>query len=194
MGKIRAFIALNLGANVKSFLEGVINNLRDLLYYERIKWVRPQQLHLTLKFFEEVDTEILRQGFNDIRNYVKGIPCIDYRLSDSLGAFPNWRSPRVIWVGLEEIGNGHVYLSNLQTLIEETYRRYGIPKEGREFKPHITLGRVKTRLTPDSLGLLQGYRLEPISGIFSEMIAYRSQLTPSGPIYTPLEVAQFKEL
>jgi 2'-5' RNA ligase len=101
------------------------------------------------------------------------------------GAFPDFRRPRVIWVGA---GKGGEELSNMATKIEEEMEKIGYPKENRKFSPHFTIGRVKSPKNIENLmEKVKSTDFETEDIAVSEVTVMKSQLHPAGAIYTPLK-------
>ena len=139
-------------------------------------WKRepPEKLHLTLKFIGEVSGE----RFKEIDAALKLIKHPPFRVRvKGIGAFPSPKNPRVVWVGAE--GEG---IFSLQRAVEEVLAGVGIPREWREFVPHITLGRAKGRLDLSSLYEKYG---DVVFGEFEvrEFQLVRSHLRPGGSVY-----------
>ena len=133
-GKIRSFIAVDLSAPVRAALQ----RLRDQFAQLKcdVRWVRAEGVHVTLKFLGWVEPARLEQIQTDARRRRRRPACAPVR-ARGLGAFPNLRRPRVLWVGLE--GEG---LAELAACVEEAMSRLDFEPEKRGFTPHITLGRV----------------------------------------------------
>jgi 2'-5' RNA ligase len=179
-GKIRSFIAVDLSAPVRAALQ----RLRDEFAQIEcdIRWVRVEGVHVTLKFLGSVEPARLEQIHMPLAAAVADHSALRMR-ARGLGAFPNLRRPRVLWVGLE--GEG---LAELVGCVEEAMSRLDFEPEKRGFTPHITLGRVN--------GMRGWSRVEELfkvhlSDDFGESIVdavtiYRSTLRSDGAVYTPL--------
>lgn len=146
-----------------------------------VRWVRSEGLHLTLKFFGEVADDRVEPIVEALRFASEGTASLALSVL-SLGAFPNHRRPRVIWIGLE----GPPALELLQDRIERNCERLGFALESNPFHPHITLGRVRegSRLPPQATGRLGG---EPLNVPFvaDTVILYESRLRRDGSRYSP---------
>src|SRR5262245_38692415 len=148
MPRIRTFIAVEISPSVKARAGDLIDKLR--VAPAEINWVRPQQMHLTLKFLGDVpDTET--PDICRVVNYVAaGFEPFEITCRGA-GAFPNPREPRTLWIGIED---GADELKRLQAVIEDALKaKLGYPKEHRGFHPHLTIGRVKREL-PGTRGQL----------------------------------------
>ncbi len=133
---MRLFAAVPLPDQARAGVTGLLGRLRgkDL----PVRWVRDENVHLTLKFFGEVAADRLGGIEQAIRTANEGSAPLAMRL-DELGAFPNARRPRVLWVGLE----APPALELLQDRLERQCEAIGFAPEGVPFRPHITLGRVR---------------------------------------------------
>jgi 2'-5' RNA ligase len=186
MEKIRTFIAIELPQDVKA----ILSRLQTALGEDKdtsVKWVNPQSIHLTLKFLGNVDTEAIPQITNAMAKSVKIAKSFSLQLSE-IGAFPNTRSPRVVWVGLK--GDTEI-LSELQKRLEGSLETIGFPPENKAFSPHLTLGRVRNQIRPNQCRalaeLLSTAKLKAAPTFHVNSIdLMKSELTPKGAIYTKL--------
>ena len=148
MPRLRTFIAVELSPRVITRAGDLIDHLR--VAAAEVNWVRPQQMHLTLKFLGDVpDTET-----PDVCRVVSDVAAsfepfeITCRCA---GAFPNLKSPKTLWIGIEDGANE---LKKLQAALDDALKaELGFAKEPRGFHPHLTIGRVKREL-PGSTGEL----------------------------------------
>jgi len=141
---VRLFVALNLPPAVREVVWAAAAPLRDLQL--PVNWVRPDGLHLTLKFLGEVpdaqEPELRAalaqaagsEGKGGMEGASRGIPLA----LGGFGVFPDQRRPRVVWVGVEPVPA----LELLQHRVEQVFAPLGFPTEGRPFQPHLTLGRA----------------------------------------------------
>lgn len=147
-----------------------------------VRWVRPEGLHITLKFFGEVVPERFETIAEMIGFAVSGVPRLTLSLSGA-GVFPDLQRPRVVRL---ELGGNSAGLELLQDRLEQGGLRIGFPPEGRPFQPHITLGRVKEgqRLPRGAAGALAGVVATPDFEV-DRVVLYESLQTPFGPTYDP---------
>ena len=189
MGMIRAFIAINLSDEVKSWLDNVIDQLSNRI--KGVRWVRTKNMHLTIRFLGDIEESLAPKIGAAIEKIAEGMPEFQLRFG-GLGTFPNSQRPRVIWIGVQDAEDEP--LRRLYEAIESVIDPLGIPRESkRRFHPHLTLGRVRerrqtVRFSPEQL---------PDSG-GTDMTArtvtlFRSELLPRGPLHTALAVGKFKE-
>lgn len=185
---IRTFIALELSNDIINELARLQDELKEV--GSDVKWSNPSNIHLTLKFLGEIEEEKvsqIKQILDDISNNEKPF---DVTLSE-VGAFPNLDFPRVIWVGLD--GNTSV-IGKIVNVLEDTLEKIGFSKGMRPFSAHLTLGRVKSGKNKLELKeKLSTLKVNPISTKIKSIILFKSKLTPTGPIYTSLHEAIFKD-
>jgi len=188
--EIRSFIAIELPEEAK---EGLARLRKELERDEHkfVKWVAPGGIHLTLKFLGNIPSKRVAEITEAIQEAAQGISPFHLEIS-GLGAFPNLRQVRVFWVG---IGGEVDKLSQLQQNIDSALAALGFTKEERSFMPHLTLARIREGASPPerrSFGELVGSTIfEDKYHIEVEAISLmRSQLKPTGAIYTCLSVVR----
>ena len=195
---MRLFLALDIPATIRDhislFIEGVTG------FAPHARWMKPESLHLTLKFIgEQPDSAVdqIRQSLSPIHAEATEIHFRNY------GFFPTAKSPRVFWIGVESGPE----LAALAASIDDTLSSLGIPKEPRSFSPHLTLARApgasgsprrtKTDAPNRNFHHLQeklAARPTPEFGTMTprEFFLYRSQLSPKGSKYTKLAAFDLK--
>jgi len=181
--EIRCFIALNLPSELKGRLAELEAQLKEAR--ADVGWVKPENIHLTLKFLGGVEEDRIPV----VKGAIQEGLCEAGSLALAfvgLGVFPNPRFPRVVWVGVK---GETERLQKLQERLEQAMREVGFPREARSFSPHITLGRMRSRQGApglmDLVGRLGEYELGSMKAESIELM--RSQLHPAGAIYTVLE-------
>jgi 2'-5' RNA ligase len=170
---IRLFAAIDLPPAIK---ESLVQRCTGV---PGAKWVKPEQMHLTLRFIGEVD----QGAFEDIRQALAGVAAVPFSLSlNGVGQFPPKGGARVLWVGL----NAPPALFDLQRRIETALNSLGYPPETRPFAAHITLARLKSPPPPESVRqfLSRNADLRSDSIPVTQYVLYSSLLAPSGPAYT----------
>ncbi|MBU0567253.1 RNA 2',3'-cyclic phosphodiesterase [bacterium] len=180
--QIRTFIAIPLSGQIKEELSKLQEELKKS--EAQVKWVSPEGIHLTLKFLGNVDEEKIREIEEAIAKKTKD--CSPFLLSlGCLGVFPDFRRPRVVWVGVEE---GASKVKELAKRIEKALLPLGAKKEDRPFSSHLTLGRVKGTKGIEKLKEILGCLKAKESGSLKvdRIEIIKSQLTPKGAIYTTL--------
>ena len=179
---MRLFLAVTLPDEVRTGIASATERVRALL--PRITWVHPSRLHLTLKFIGERDAELVPRISAAAREVTADANSLAFTLAGA-GAFPNFRAPRVVWIGMENAAP----LSILAARLDDALVPLGVPAERRPFRPHLTLGRVKGALSRDE-GVLLEQELRALSGRWALPITHvqlmGSDLSSSGPRYTSL--------
>ncbi len=186
METYRTFVALPLSVALKQELQALQVKLQRTCPPQSVRWVEPEGMHITLFFLGDVETgrlPAIQAALGEVARSARRMTC---RVG-GLGAFPNLRRPRVVWVGLEE-PEGH--LPRLAQAVNAALEGLGFTPEAREFKPHLTLGRVSKHATPaelEALGkVLERTETPTWREVMTELVFYRSQLKPTGAVYTPL--------
>ena len=183
--KTRVFVAIELPDAVKAEFSGLIAAI-DSLGLRGVRTVRPQGIHLTLKFLGDVSAELIPQIETAMDVATSEVAPFDLSLGDT-GVFPNPRATRVLWVG---VGGDLDSLGQLRQRVEESLAELGFRPERRRFNPHITAGRLRDsvsnrdrRRVTETL-LSHEYERPPIRVESISLI--RSVLYPDGAIYEPI--------
>jgi 2'-5' RNA ligase len=178
----RTFIAVKIPAAVK--LKELLESLRMDLKEDRIRWVNPEILHITLSFIGDTSEEQVNYISEQLEKIGSGYSSIELHFKE-LGVFPNLRKPRVFWIGMER----NKLLENLQGEIEVMLHNYGINRDDKKFSPHLTIARIKWIDDIDKLKYwLEKYRGKTIQKTkIGEVIYYESKLTANGPIYNSIK-------
>ena len=176
--RIRTFFAVDPSAEVHRRLVEMKTLLADC--GAAVRWVRDDGLHVTVKFLGPVTPDTLDRLRQALRQCGPAFRPFSLRIR-GLGVFPNPRQPRIVWAGIDS-----EEFTCLARLVEEAAARFGFEPERRAFRPHITLGRVRgTRGWPRLHGLLEAHG-EHDFGVceVADLVAYSSDLRPSGAVYT----------
>jgi 2'-5' RNA ligase len=194
MMTLRTFIAIELESAIKDDVGRLQNRLRSRLAPGCVRWVRPEGMHLTLKFLGDTPLDRVEEVRVALVQAAAEIHPFTFTVA-GLGCFPNTRNPRVVWVGLHEITGA---LASLRDAIEAHVAPLGFPTEGRAFKPHLTLGRIQRRASKSEVREIGEVVAASVSGIESEMavqevLYIKSDLRPSGAVYTTLLAARLNE-
>lgn len=180
MSQIRAFIAIELPGDVSNALGDTRRILSSRLEQGGIRWVKTSNIHLTLRFLGNAKSDQLPALYKGLDIVAEDNNPFSLDL-DVLGCFPNVRRPRVVWVGLAgEIGK----LNLLYSSIEEVLATLGWEPEGRDFHPHLTLGRVKESGRVVNSQLPWGEVLANGRIDVQAIHLIESQLLPTGAVYT----------
>jgi len=182
---MRVFIAIDIDEQIRKALDSLQNELRSKVDIKKsdVKWVRPEAIHLTLKFLGEINDQQVVDVCNITRDVARRHKSFELDV-ESVGYFGG-RSARVLWVGA---GQNSDNLLQLQNNLDEQLALAGWPKETRKFAGHLTLCRVRNSKAGVKLAqATEGYKDFKLGTISADSISvYQSQLTPTGPIYTVL--------
>jgi 2'-5' RNA ligase len=183
MSSIRAFLAVNLPVPVVRRLVDEVHALQPAVKAAglEVAWVPAANVHLTLKFFGNIDPVVVAAIQSRLASGLRAHPPFELE-ARGLGAFPEARRPRVLWAGLRESAP----LMALQKDIEDWMEEIGFEREARAFHPHLTLGRVKHG--DASLATLLGDREKALfgGGRITEVVLYESRTLRAGAEYIPL--------
>ena len=180
--KIRSFLAIELPRNIISKIEMIQNDLKSS--EAQVKWVRPGSIHLTLKFFGNIEEKTIDDISRIVGEVASRFNAFHLDVED-VGAFPNESRPRVIWVGTRFVEGT---LEILHKELETRLTKLGFEPEKRDFNPHLTLGRVKSlkgkRQLIEQMGKIKGCKLG--SFLVESLFLFKSDLRPTGAVYTKL--------
>lgn len=179
---IRSFLAIELSRTILKKIEEVQGDLKSSR--ADVRWVSPEKIHLTLKFFGNIEESRIEPIVKSIEEPTRTTsPFI--LTARGVGAFPHLKNPRVIWMAL--LDEKEVLIS-FQKRLEKELEKIGFEPEARPFQAHLTLGRVKSSRGRDELIGRMERHMEEEFGAFQveRVVLFKSDLRPSGPIYTPL--------
>ena len=186
---LRTFIAVELPDSLHKELAQLETILRRS--GADVKWVNPENIHITLKFLGYVTPENIKK----IEKLLDGLarPFAPFSITaEGIGAFPKLLYPRVIWVGIKDTSGK---IKEIAEKLDDALLKLGFEKESREFTAHLTLGRVRSLKNKEKLKEL--IEKNPFSCDIDiqvgKVVLFKSTLTQSGSIYTKLHEAIFKE-
>ena len=184
MTNVRTFVAIELAGSVKKRAEAAIKQLQSVP--ANVAWVRPQNMHVTLKFLGDVPDRELNDVCREVQRAVAAIEPFEI-VFRGCGSFPTAGNPRTIWLGVDQ---GEVEAIDLQAAVDQALKELRFPKETRRFQPHLTLGRVheSDRSLLQELAT-QIQALQDYDGdltIVDEVVVMASFLDRSSPAYEPL--------
>jgi RNA 2',3'-cyclic 3'-phosphodiesterase len=187
--KKRIFIAIDLSHGVRKLVADHSARLHKLHPNLRISWTKPGNLHLTLKFLGNVEITSISEVCQALGRHIAEFPAFNVAISRT-GIFPSARRPKVLWLGIDDPSGE---LHHLAAAIENIASKLGIPREDREFSPHLTIGRIRERATASAL-VQQHIETELDSHKFAvtEVVVYESELSTGGSIYTPMCTVQLR--
>lgn len=179
---MRTFIAVELPQDFKDEAGDLIADFKKT--GADVKWVEKQNLHLTLKFLGEVKNEQIEKVILEVEASVSATKQFTLDFA-GIGTFPNLNRPRVVWLG---IISGKEQMGQIATELEDRMVRLGFSRENRSFSPHLTLGRVRTLRNIDKLlKMMECSNFTYAAAVVDHITVMKSDLTPSGPIYTPMK-------
>ena len=185
---MRSFIAINLPETVREHIGDFIRNLKSA--GGNVKWVRSGNIHITLKFLGELE----EHKIENIQDVIKRIASNNKPFQVSLegkGGFPNLSHPRILWIGIQ---TGYEALKQIAEDMESSLEPLGFLKEKRSFSPHVTVGRVRS--VSDIRSLTERMQKMEFKKTFfkvDQIELIKSDLTPRGPIYTPILTCKIGE-
>lgn len=179
---IRAFVALNLPPGVIDLAAGLQSALKERGL--RLRWVRPQSIHLTLKFLGDISPGDAGAIGEAIQRAGRGMAPLQLTVQ-GMGVFPGIKRPRVLWIGL---GGQIEPLRLLYARVEDELADLGVAREQRGFKAHLTLARFKqggrASEVLEAIASLGTYESKSFAA--DRLVLYKSDLRPQGAVYTPL--------
>lgn len=188
---MRTFIAINLNQEIKKTLSLLIDEL-DMLDKgkKKIRWVKQEGKHLTLKFLGEISQEKALEIKNVLEVISEKFKPFILKIKGTGRFPPGGKNARVLWVGIEE----EKTLFALQSQLEGEMEKLGFPREQRKFRPHLTLGRVKTFSSlRETLLLIDKYRERNFGEMEVEKITFiKSVLKPTGAEYSVISEFELK--
>ncbi|HSL27718.1 MAG TPA: RNA 2',3'-cyclic phosphodiesterase [Anaerolineales bacterium] len=191
MSLLRAFIAVEIPAELRQRVGQTTASLREEIG-ALVRWVPPENMHLTLKFLGDVAPSNVEMLSQMLRAEAGLLPCFDIHVG-GLGSFPSLKRPRVLYVGIQAPAS----LEALQRGVESGARRLGYETEERGFSPHLTIGRLRQNATgTDQQTIRRALERTTIDSLGTARVdsvhLYKSDLKPSGSVYTRLFTAPLK--
>ncbi|TVS17858.1 MAG: RNA 2',3'-cyclic phosphodiesterase [Planctomycetaceae bacterium] len=184
MNKIRTFIAVDVDESVRRRAARLIERLATSA--GNVKWVEPQNMHLTLQFLGDVPQPDVHEVCLAVRRAVVG--CVPFAMSLlGAGAFPHAGRPSTFWIGVDE---GAQQLKTLQRRIQQTLKPLGFPPERRAYHPHLTIGRIRRGSVSGGSQLASDLRdqqsFDAGRSTVDQVIVYASYLERTGPSHQPM--------
>ena len=186
--KLRLFVAIPMPEAVRNEIIGIQQEMRQLVSRDAVRWTKPEQFHLTLRFLGDVPVERVAALQEAVNAVCAGAPALRLR-AQGVGFFPNAQSPRVLWAGVNE---DEERLADLQERIEGAVQPFAENPRPEKFAGHVTIGRVKFLKRPE-IEKLAAHAKAVQDLLFGEWTApeiqlIRSDLLPAGASHTVLEV------
>ncbi|MFQ5707374.1 MAG: RNA 2',3'-cyclic phosphodiesterase [bacterium] len=187
MSKIRTFIAVEIPQQVRQNIAAVQNAFKK--EQDHLRWTKPDNIHLTLKFLGDVEEDKIEAIADAVDTGAQSLVAFNC-LVEELGAFPNFNRARVLWVGITDPQN---QLTNLAQKIDHELGKMGFPREKRKFSPHLTIARVKSRLSENFVARLQQEAFHGGEVRVAEIVVVKSDLKPRGAEYTVLKRIRLRD-
>jgi 2'-5' RNA ligase len=191
MSRLRTFIAIDLGPAIRERCVALQDTLAQT--GTEVKWVEPENIHLTLLFLGEVDERQIPSLCRAVADCCAGHEAFTLGVG-TVGCFPHPRRPRTVWAGVQE---GREEVCALHEALEPPLLALGCyRREDRQYTPHVTLGRVRGERGTDALAgaLGKSARWQAGATEVREVLVLSSELRPEGPIYTVLSRAKLGSL
>lgn len=185
---IRSFLAIEIPDTILKLVAEVQKALKSS--NADIKWVNPEDIHITLKFFGNIDESKIESIIKSVEKVIESFSPFSIKVK-GVGSFPNLKAPRVIWVGvLDERG----ILSQFQNQLEKAFEKLGFEAEKRSFHPHLTLGRIRSfKEKGELIKRMERFQEDDFGEFMVEkVVLFKSDLTRQGPIYTALKEVRFR--
>jgi 2'-5' RNA ligase len=176
------FICIEIPDFIQSRIRALQQQLKGL--WGDVAWVKPGNIHLTLKFLGELPAPKLVPVQNVCAQASQNLGAVTFEVSGA-GCFPSRKNPRVLWVGVDSVPEK---LKRLHAELEQHLQRQGFPREDKPFSPHLTLGRLRSSRHGESLVswlMESGFAPEKVEA--REIILMKSELHPGGSVYTALQ-------
>lgn len=179
----RVFCAFELPESLRVRIKEHAQRVREAVPDAAASWSRPENIHLTMKFFGNVAQAKAPVISEVLARVAKEFSPIDIAVGRT-GVFPRPSRPQVLWIGIDDRTGA---LAKLQKQVEEECAREGFPQEDRAFRPHLTIARIRKPNNANRLAEAH-LRLEftPVELIVNELVLFRSELSPKGSRYTPI--------
>jgi 2'-5' RNA ligase len=183
--RLRVFMGMPLSPEIRRYVLDIRESLTGCL--PEVRWVKPENLHVTLKFIGYCDVDDLGALIDLMKK-----ACVYLPLTlgvGGIGGFPSQGSARVIWVGAKDEENK---VDKLYGYLERGAEKVGFPREKRHYKPHITVGRAKrtpVRIPPGMVSVMEPVRMLKVE----DMVLFRSVLKKTGAEYSVIERVGVKD-
>jgi 2'-5' RNA ligase len=185
----RVFCAVELPDAVRARLEDHISRLRKEVSEVAASWSRVENIHLTLKFFGNVEVKRIEKISAAAERVVRQFSTFQISVGKT-GVFPRPSRPQVLWIGVSDLSG---QLAALQEKFEDECAAEGFPKENRAYRPHLTIARLrKPEGAPRLAEVHLGMQFEAIAVELKELVVFRSELSPKGSKYTVISAADLR--
>jgi len=181
----RLFAAIKIHPSARYI--SLFNEITSSLRHERIKWVEPSSMHLTLKFFGETDETRIPEIIQALDEAIAKSKPFTLKIANT-GIFGSRYDPKIIWFGIEQQAGLEILVKNIFTGLEKC----GWQPDRQNFVPHLTIGRIKgLKDKPLFQQIISKYNTVTIQEEnVTEIILYESILRPEGPLYLQVFTAK----
>ena len=177
---IRTFLCIEIPEALKMRIAELQRELKQI--DSQVSWVKPDNIHLTLKFLGPVAQSRIATVQRGVEHAASSCSPFEVEVA-STGCFPSAHRPRVLWVGLSHVPN---QFRQLHHAVDDELARAGFARESKPFSPHLTIGRVRSaRGAAEVAEMLIASSFDAQKFSVNEIIIMRSDLNPSGSVYTP---------
>ena len=184
----RVFCAVELPDVVRTRLADHVLRLRKEVPEAAASWSRVENIHLTLKFFGNVEVKRIEKISEAAERVMKQFSTVQISVGGT-GVFPRPSRPQVLWIGVSDPSG---QLTALQTKFENECAVEGFEKEDRAYRPHLTIARLrKPEGARDLADTHLQMQFDPIEVYVEELVLFRSELSPKGARYTPISRVSF---
>lgn len=183
---MRTFIAIEFPVEIIQKIDNIISFLKAKTPAKAIKWVSADNLHLTLKFIGDYPDQKLEELIDILDHALKPFPVFDM-IIQGMGMYPNEKNPRVIWFGISHDET----ILKIHKILDDSLQKVGVKPDRRDFDAHLTIARIRRRtgkaIIQEIGTILSNYTVDALGQVTVDgIILMKSDLTPQGPIYTPL--------
>lgn len=179
----RVFCAIELPEAVRQRVTRHMVRLKEAAPDAQASWSRAENIHLTLKFLGEIPQVSVQSLSEAASRAVEGLGPFTIRLEQT-GVFPPHGSPRVLWIGVNDLEGK---LAKLHVRLEAESEKAGFPRESRSFHPHLTLARIRQPQHARTLASAhKATPFEPLEIAVSELLVIRSELSSEGSKYSTI--------
>jgi len=179
----RLFVAVPMTPRIRRRIGEIVSRFKSV--GADIKWVPEENLHTTLKFLGDTPVGKVDKIIDTLEKTLSGFETSRLRFR-GIGAFPNMKSPKIIWVGSESV---NAKLTAIASSIDEAMASLGFEKEEKKFKAHLTIGRVRSpRGIPELMQEIEKIKNQEIDSMkITEIHLVKSELLRTGPVYTTIK-------
>lgn len=187
MTPVRTFLAIPLPETLRNYLAQFSKSFIDK--NDRINWVKPGNIHITLNFLGDTDPTFIDQQAISFEEQIS--MCSSFRMGTlDTGIYPHANDPKVLWVGASPYDNG---LASLLTVLNVVVKQLGYELDNRKFQPHITLGRVKSISRKSTfIHNFLSKEVRETDFVVDEIRWFQSTLAATGAIYEELKTFKLK--